>query len=129
MTESDFKFLGYKISRIDFELKDTFGKVQEIIKPGIEVIQNYNPEDPRFVEVVLQIKVKFESDSAYFNITIKGGFQASKEMSDELFTTMANQNAPAILYPFARAIMASYTAQASIPPILLPTVNFTKPLS
>ena len=59
MTESDFKFLGYKISRIDFELKDTFGKVQEIIKPGIEVIQNYTPDNPRFVEVVLQIKVKF----------------------------------------------------------------------
>ena len=49
-------------------------------------------------------------------------------MNDDLFSTMANQNAPAILYPFARAIMASYTAKASIAPILLPTVNFTKPI-
>ncbi len=46
-------------------------------------------------------------------------------MPDELFETLYKQNAPAILYPFARAIVTSYTSQMNIPAIILPTLNFS----
>ncbi|MCC7430596.1 protein-export chaperone SecB [bacterium] len=47
-------------------------------------------------------------------------------MNDKLFEKMSNENAPAILLPFARAIITSFTAQANIPPIILPLLNLTK---
>ncbi len=125
MNESEFKFLGYRISKIDSAIDDDFGKEPEKISQTVSIENNFSSEHKRFVEVVLNITVKAESARLFFFIKIKGGFQASDEMSDELFHTLSKQNGPAILFPFARSIITSYTAQANIPPIILPTINFT----
>lgn len=125
MNESEFKFLGYRISRIECTIKDEFGKEPEKISQSINIENNFSTDNKRFVEVVLNINVKSESDNLFFFLKIKGGFQASEEMPDELFKTLSKYNGPAILFPFARSIITSYTAQANIPPVILPTVNFT----
>lgn len=127
MKESTFQFLGYRISKIECVIKDSFNTTENKFAQSIQVQLNYNEHNSRFVEVVLQIDVKSADETFYFFITIKGGFQAEEEMPPELFDVMAKQNAPAILFPFARAIITSYTAQANIPPIILPTVNFAAP--
>jgi len=124
MNESDFKFLGYRISKIDCMIQDGFGKEPEKISQTIDIENNFSTENHRLVEVVLNINVKSESGNLTFFLIIKGGFQASNEMTDDLFKILSKQNAPAILFPFARSIITSYTAQANIPPVILPTVNF-----
>ncbi len=125
MNESEFKFLGYRISKIDCIIQDDFGKEPEKISQTINIENNFPPDNKRFVQVVLNITVKSESDRLFFFIKIKGGFQAAEEMSDDLFKALSKHNGPAILFPFARSIITSYTAQANIPPVILPTVNFT----
>jgi preprotein translocase subunit SecB len=125
MKESEFKFLGYRISFIECNIQDNFGKQPEKISQSINIENNFSIENSKFVEVVLNVEVKSESNNFSFKLKIKGGFQASNEMSDDLFKNLAKNNAPAILYPFARSIITSYTAQANIPPVILPTVNFT----
>ncbi len=124
MKESEFKFLGYRISEIRCLIDDNFGKIDESLKHDIKIENNFSKKDPKFVEVVLNITVNSESEKLFFFIKIKGGFQASDEMDDSLFKKLSQQNAPAILFPFARSIITSYTAQANIPPIILPSVNF-----
>jgi preprotein translocase subunit SecB len=124
MKESDFRFLGYRISKIDCMIQDGFGKEPEKISQTIDIENNFSTENHRLVEVVLNINVKSESGNLIFFLKIKGGFQASNEMTDDLFKILSKQNAPAILFPFARSIITSYTAQANIPPVILPTVNF-----
>lgn len=125
MQESEFRFLGYIISFIECNIQDDFGKQPEKISQSINIENNFTTENNKFVEVVLNIDVKSEANNFSFKLKIKGGFQASDEMPDELFKNLSKQNAPAILYPFARSIITSYTAQANIQPIILPTVNFT----
>jgi preprotein translocase subunit SecB len=125
MQESEFRFLGYRISFIECNIQDDFGKQPEKISQSINIENNFTTENNKFVEVVLNIDVKSEANNFSFKLKIKGGFQASDEMPDELFKNLSKQNAPAILYPFARSIITSYTAQANIQPIILPTVNFT----
>lgn len=124
MNESSFKFLGYRISQINCRIDDNFGKIQEKINQNINVENNYNQENKKFVEVVLNITVKSDTNNLEFFIKIKGGFLATDNINDEDFQKLAQQNGPAILYPFARSIITSYTAQANIPPIILPTINF-----
>lgn len=126
MEESKFKFLGYRISKIECNIDDAFraGGEPETIRQEINIENNFNEERVRFVEVVLNITVKADSENFYFFLRIKGGFQAEEDMPDELFHTLSKQNGPAILFPFARSIITSYTAQANIQPIILPTVNF-----
>lgn len=122
---SDFKFLGYRISKIECNIEDNFGVIQEKINQKIDLINNFNPNNKKFVEVILNITVKTESNSFRFFLQIKGVFEANSNMSDELFKILSQKNAPAILFPFARSIITSYTAQANIPPIILPTLNFS----
>lgn len=124
MKESEFRFLGYRISEIRFTVGDNFAKVREAIKQNIDIENNFSEKDNRFVEVVLNITVESESKSILFFLKIKGAFKAAETMDEKIFKTLAQQNGPAILFPFARSIITSYTAQANIPPIILPTINF-----
>ena len=122
---SDFKFLGYVVSKVEFELKNEFFTQNDFkYDQAIDIQQNFNAENNRFVEVLLNIKIANEKESFNFLLSIRGGFEANKEMPEELFRSLYTVNAPAILYPFARAIITTYTAQANIPPIILPAVNF-----
>ncbi len=124
MAESNFKFLGYRISDIHCEIKDNFNTTTNRFNQTINIQQNYDENNNRFVEVILDINIISEDNTFNFFIKIKGGFQGDNDMSDKLFKTLSEQNGPAILFPFARAIITSYTAQANIPPIILPTINF-----
>ena len=126
MEESQFQFLGYRVSKIDCQIKDDFGKSKEDIKQNINIENNYDANDKRFVEVVLNLTIKSNSESFFFFLKIKGGFRATSEMTDELFQSLSQQNGPAILYPYARSIVTNYTAQANVPPIILPTMNFVR---
>lgn len=124
MIESEFNFLGYKVSEIRCSIADHFGKTPEQIHQNINIENNFSEKEKRFVEVVLNINIESESKSFSFFIKIKGGFKASETMDEELFKKLSQQNGPAIMFPFARSIVATYTAQANIPPIILPIINF-----
>ncbi|MBD3338861.1 MAG: hypothetical protein GF353_07125 [Candidatus Lokiarchaeota archaeon] len=124
MKESDFQFLGYRVSNISLNIKNEYNPRIRNFSQNVDIHLNFSQENKRFVEVALNISIENESKDFSFFISIKGGFQAHENMTDDLFQTMSKQNAPAILYPFARAIITNYTVQANIPPIILPAINF-----
>lgn len=128
MELSKFNFLGYKISKVEFNLLDHFDPTEPEYKFNIDSSQNFFDNEPRLVEVVLDITVTSSDEALTFNVIVKGGFQAEDSMPEEMFKELARVNAPAILFPFARAIITTYTAQANIPPIILPAVNFAQKL-
>lgn len=126
---SEFKFLGYRVTKVLFDLKDEYFQFSEHrIKQSIDIHQRFHTENKRFVEVGLDIKVGDERGFIVLTVSIKGGFEANPDMPEETFKGLYTVNAPAILYPFARAIVTTYTAQANMPPIVLPAVNFAGPL-
>jgi preprotein translocase subunit SecB len=124
MKESEFRFLGYRVSKVNIDLKDEY-KPNEELENSISIENRFTPEDNRFVEVVFNLYITSPKNTFDLSLQIKGGFLGNEKMSDELFETLYKQNAPAILYPFARAIVTSYTSQMNIPPIILPTLNFS----
>ena len=125
MQESQFNFLGYRISKFSCEISDNFGREKESFSQTIEVKDNFDKKDNRFVEVIMSLDVKTKSKTFLFSLEIKGAFKASKKMTDELFVKLSKYNAPAILFPFARALIASCTAQANIPAVVLPIINLS----
>lgn len=126
MSTSDFKFLGYIVPEVSLEIKDPFF-VAPIQKNeiNVDIQHNFIKENNRFVEVVLRIKIRNTEESFRIALTLKGGFEASKEMSDEMFKQLYSINAPAVLFPYVRAYVSTLTAQAGVPPIILPLLNFT----
>lgn len=125
MQESQFNFLGYRISKFSCEISDNFGREKESFSQTIEVKDNFDKKDNRFVEVIMNLDVKTKSKTFLFFLEIKGAFKASEKMTDELFIKLSKHNAPVILFPFARALIASCTAQANIPAVVLPIINLS----
>ncbi len=124
MKKSDFQFLGYKITNITYEANTSFGQAEEKLEHSVNIENNFDSEQPRAVEVVLNITVKAESGNMSFYLQLRGAFLGNDAMSQKIFETFAKQNGPAILYPFARSLIVSYTSQANIQPIMLPVMNF-----
>ncbi len=126
MKNSNFKFLGYKVPEVKCKIKDAFGNETETLKPNINVEQQYDPEHAKFVDVILKINITTKSKNFTFYLELKGRFELDDDFSEDKLQTLAEVNAPAILYPFARSLIATYTAQANVGSILLPTMNFQK---
>jgi preprotein translocase subunit SecB len=122
--ESKFQFLGYRVSEIHCEIQDSFDPQESKLSQSIEIQQSYDKDRDRFVEIMMDVSLESKDKSFKFFIRTKGGFIGNEGMPQELFEKFSSQNAPAIMYPFIRAIIATYTAQANIPPIILPAINF-----
>lgn len=124
MAESAFQFIGYRISKIKCEIDDDFNPKDLKISQSIDIQQNYEKERARFVEVIMDVSIKDEDNSFAFFIRMKGGFLGTEDIPQDVFEKFSTVNAPAIMYPFIRSIITNYTAQANIPPVILPTINF-----
>ncbi len=125
MNESEFRFIGYRVTNASFSLNDVFPDGDEKFSHSIKIANKFDEKDKRLVEVVLGVIVENEKKTFKFTLELKGAFKASDSMSDELFIQLSKQNGPAILFPYARALISTYTAQANIPPVILPSINFT----
>jgi len=113
MKNSDFQLLKYKVLKIKFSIADNWSPIKDkTLHQSIEVKTNFSNIDKHIVEVVLKISIKTTSGSITFEMEIKGQFRRAEGILDDLFHVLANQNAPAILFPFARSIITSYTALA-----------------
>ena len=55
MEESKFRFLGYRISKIECTIQDNFNLKDNVLHHSIEIQNNFNKENEKFVEVVLNI--------------------------------------------------------------------------
>lgn len=68
-----------------------------------------------------------EDDEKIFNLSAgyKGIFTYTDGTTQKSVTSFAKANAPAIIFPFLRAAIASMTLAAGVPPIILPVMNFT----
>ncbi|MEW6711420.1 MAG: protein-export chaperone SecB [Candidatus Riflebacteria bacterium] len=126
MNISDYNFLGYKVSKICFDIDDRFDFSKAEFEQNISVGRGLSVDDKRFVEVKLNVKINSKDQLLKIEVEMKGGFKANPEMTDEMFEKLSSQNAPAIMYPFLRAIVASFSSQAGIPSIIMPLMNFTQ---
>ena len=58
-------------------------------------------------------------------LIIEGTFLINEE-DNEVSIDRYQGNAIAILYPYARAIVSTYTANTNVTPLILPTINVNK---
>jgi preprotein translocase subunit SecB len=126
MEESRFRFLNYRISKIETSISEDFGNESENLKQSINVDHEICENEPRKVKVILHISITADSEKLKFSTDVIGYFEAHEEMSDELFEKLCNINAPAVLLPYARSIVTNFTALCNIKPIILPLINLTK---
>ena len=98
------RFEKYEVEEIQFKLNSAYEEEEVIIHIFDEAIKNRYPFEMKVVVVgYFSIGVEKDNDIAHYQA-----------------------NAIAILYPYIRAIVSTYTASANVTPLILPTVNVNK---
>lgn len=122
--ESVLKFIEYEVNEIYFRKNINFQSNKEGILMDLKIKPTIDIKDKN-MSITLQIII-FESAEQNnkpfeMKVNLTGKFIAEGCNPEEF-----KANAIAILYPYARAIVSTYTTNANITPFILPTINVNK---
>lgn len=130
---SDFKFNLDSVSLIkaDFLRQVDLVLSEKDNTPDINVKVSHSRTqqgDNHGLDVILNVDVLISNDDAQEQIRVSaemlGVFIIGGEPPHTVIDYFGNVNAPAIIYPFVREVIANLTVKASIAPVLLPAMNF-----
>lgn len=124
-------FSNYEVEEIHFLIN------KKATEESVEIDTNVSAkvelsDDHKIMNVILYINVFPEAEEKNYPfemyLQINGEFRVGADEED-INVEQYRKNAVAILFPYARAIISTYTASANVPPLILPTVNINKMLS
>ena len=122
------RFIDYIVDRIEFENNSQFNADSAEIELAIshEVVM-------KSLDAYVTLHLKIFPDAIInnypfsFSVSVTGHFQIDADDNDET-KPFLNVNAVAILFPYVRALVTTYTANANVPPLILPPMNIAKML-
>lgn len=119
---SKMKFINYVVDHIEYRSNLDFDESEVSIDFDIrpEFMQGENDQD--FI-VVLDVDIfkDAEKNNYPFEMSLRlvGYFKVTDSYEKDKFKA----NALAIMYPYVRSIVTSYTANANVNPLILPLIN------
>lgn len=123
--ESVLRFNKYIVNKVSFKNNDNFKQSSERMSMEFNIQKDISKKNNN-MEVTLSAQI--------FNDAEKNNYPFEMEVVlTGYFTEINNDtninfepNAIAILYPYIRAIVSTYTAVANISPLILPAINVNK---
>lgn len=122
--ESVLKFIRYEVNEIYFKKNINFQPNKGGTPIDLKIKPNINIKDKNMnIKLQTTIFENAEQNNKPFEmkVNLTGYF-----MADGCEPETLKANAIAILYPYVRAIISTYTANANITPLILPTINVNK---
>lgn len=127
--KSSLRFRNYIVEEIKFKANQNFVS-SEAVKIDFNVNREIKYDNENNTALVtLDVNV-FENASSnnypfYFYLRITGFFEADslKSTTDR---NLIETNSIAILFPYVRALISTYTANANVNPLILPPINVLK---
>lgn len=125
------RFQDYKVTKVEYQMNTDFVWGEE----AIDVQMNTESEtsisrDGKKMILKLTLRIFDDEEKNYpfrMIVEVQGAFVLISDEQENIQKYYAN--ALSILYPYARAIVSTYTANANIEPLILPTVNIWKMLN
>ena len=122
------KFNKYDVNKIIF-IKNAKFRKEEFNGLDLNIDTNFNyPKDTEDNSFTVNLKIELGKDAEKnnypFNIVaeITGFFELDKSELDRM-KQFAEINAVSILFPYIRSLITTITANANIPPVVLPPMN------
>ena len=119
--KSKLIFNKYIVKNVLFEYNENFKERSVEIEFKIDKNIRYD-KNKMTVDLNVEIFEKEEKYPFYMKVSIRGFFTIENNEEEINF----EPNAIAILYPYVRAIVSTYTVNANITPLMLPTINVNK---
>lgn len=122
--ESILKFEGYMVNEVYFKKNEKFKNNNEGTPIDIQILPKVNIKKDN-MNIILNTEIftnAIEKNYPFeMKVRITGKFIIKEELAQRFV-----KNAIAILYPYVRAIISTYTASANINPLILPAINVNK---
>lgn len=123
---SGLRFIDYTVNKINFEINREFEERPLNVKFNIDRLVEYIEDDENTMLVTLDVSIFENAEKNNFpfslEINLTGVFELDNiYMEDRV--SFAEVNAVAILFPYVRAIVSTFTANANVPPLILPPIN------
>ncbi len=119
------KLVGYTVDKMSFILNKSF-KIEPNHK--VQVKPNFNREitkrnnDSFILSLAISLDDYNEDIPFYLDIQISGIFNVEK-WEQEPALSLSKINGTAILFPYLRSLVTTLTANANVPPYILPITN------
>lgn len=128
--QNQISLVGFKAVKIDFSCIEN-SSIPEETNPGfdLKLSNELILDSPNHFVKVFQVNIFTRNgESSEFielNIDFQAIFRCGQKVDEEfLKSDFVKISAPAIGFPFLRALVSNITIQAGIAPILLPSINF-----
>jgi preprotein translocase subunit SecB len=126
--EPQFTVLAQYIKDLSVENPSSPQVFQWQVQPSLDVQFNLNAEKVAddVHEVVIKIEVSARSDNGvHFVVDLSyGGLFGVRNMPDEAVPAILLVEAPRLIFPFARQIIADAVTSTGFPPLLLDPIDF-----
>lgn len=126
MYESKLSLLKYSVDKIFFEVNDEYdySKAKEI-KLNQDLNKTINKINENTFKTTLSFKIYgTEEIPVPFTLSISiSGLFGLEDWESEKNKQIAEKNTVAILFPFLRSLIATVTANCSVPPYVMPVIN------
>lgn len=127
--KSVLRFSNYVVNEIIFTVNPGFNK-EDPIPISFDMDKNIVFDEENNSATVTLVTKIFENakDNNYpfeFKIVFTGSFHV-ENIKNEQERIMIETNAIAILFPYIRALITSFTANANVQPLILPPINVVK---
>jgi preprotein translocase subunit SecB len=122
------RFLEFKVISVNFDAGDQPSAVRsdEVL---IDFAYGFGFDPVESQHYVIQFQLVLSEKRTDFRLAVEAmAYFESKEPIDEAFKKSAfvKQNSPAMAFPYLRAFVSTFTTNAGVNPIVLPTYNFAK---
>ena len=122
--ESVLKFIKYEVDEINYKKNEKFMMDKEGTSIDFKITPIISGKEKNMsVELVVDVFENALENNKPFEMKVHlTGYFITEGENPEIFKA----NAIAILYPYVRAIVSTYTANANITPLILPAINVNK---
>ena len=127
-----FGILSQSVKDLSFEnFVDLSFRPDDNAEPKMDIQVKVNTsktehENVYSVDLMLKVNAKAGSASIFLLELTYGGFFVLENFKDELMAQLLNIECPRLLFPFARAVVASTVASGNMPMPLLPPIDFAE---
>ncbi len=119
-TNSSLVFNNYIVNNVNFKYNEKSSKESWQLTFEVHNETRYNNEKNRMqIRLSVNIFKGIVDAPFYMDVTITGDFRLNGEEDISKYEA----NAIAIMYPYLRAIVSTYTSSANINPLILPAIN------
>lgn len=123
--ESILKFEKYIVNEVLFKANNNYKQTEDKISFDVKIEKKTEIIEKTKMNIDLKVSIfkseEVENYPCEMTIDLTGYFSVKSEEPKKL-----ERNAIAILYPYVRAIVSTYTANANITPLILPAINVNK---